>query len=88
MHGRAAHAGLEPQKGINAAVEAAHQVLTLANLGAPTGSVDAGRGGLGLATVTPTLLSAGSARNTVPALARCRWTCACRPGHRRTGSTS
>ncbi|MFJ5849188.1 M20 family metallopeptidase [Streptomyces sp. NPDC092903] len=78
VHGRAAHAGLEPQKGINAAVEAAHQVLSIAGLGAAMGGV--GRTGpvpgdgtdsvLGSATVTPTLLSAGSARNTVPALAR------------------
>ncbi|WP_407566664.1 M20 family metallopeptidase [Streptomyces sp. 184] len=80
VHGRAAHAGLEPQKGINAAVEAAHQVLSIAGLGAGLGAgVGAGVGavegadpllGLGPATVTPTLLSAGSARNTVPALAR------------------
>ncbi|MET9505544.1 M20 family metallopeptidase [Streptomyces sp. NPDC006259] len=81
VHGRAAHAGLEPHQGVNAAVEAAHQVLSLAAWGAATGAgdagtaVDAGPAGaapavLGAATVTPTLLSAGSAPNTVPALAR------------------
>jgi glutamate carboxypeptidase len=69
VHGRAAHAGLEPQRGVNAAVEAAHQVLSIAGLGASLGA-GGGHSVLGPATVTPTLLSAGSARNTVPALAR------------------
>lgn len=76
VHGRSAHAGLEPQKGVNAAVEAAHQVLSIAELGASTETVvtfaaDGGAGSLPSGvTVTPTLLSAGSSRNTVPALAR------------------
>lgn len=70
LHGRAAHAGQEPQKGINAAIEAAHQVLSIAGLGAAMGAVGGTESVLGSATVTPTLLSAGSARNTVPALAR------------------
>ncbi|USQ89654.1 M20 family metallopeptidase [Streptomyces phaeoluteigriseus] len=76
VHGRAAHAGLEPHKGINAAVEAAHQVLSIAGLGATvtagaaTDADGAAHPALGAATVTPTLLSAGSTRNTVPALAR------------------
>lgn len=70
VHGRAAHAGQEPQKGVNAAVEAAHQVLSIAGLGDSMGAVGVARSLLGFATVTPTLLSAGSARNTVPALAR------------------
>ncbi|WP_327238459.1 M20 family metallopeptidase [Streptomyces sp. NBC_01317] len=69
VHGRAAHAGQEPHKGVNAAIEAAHQVLSIAGLGAAMGAVGADSV-LGPATVTPTLLSAGSARNTVPALAR------------------
>jgi glutamate carboxypeptidase len=34
VHGRAAHAGLDPAKGVNATVEAAHQVLALAGLSA------------------------------------------------------
>ncbi|KAA9163695.1 M20 family metallopeptidase [Amycolatopsis acidicola] len=55
--GRAAHAGLEPERGVNATIELAHQVLAVARLG------DAARG----TTVTPTLLSAGTTTNTVPA---------------------
>ncbi|MFF3503775.1 M20/M25/M40 family metallo-hydrolase [Streptomyces sp. NPDC003247] len=69
VHGRAAHAGQEPDKGVNAAVEAAHQVLALTELGSAVGAA-ATHPVLGAATVTPTLLSAGSSRNTVPALAR------------------
>lgn len=57
--GRAAHAGLEPHRGINATVEAAHQVLAAAELARP----DAGT------TVTPTVVSAGTTVNTVPASA-------------------
>ena len=34
--GRAAHAGLEPEKGVNALVEAAHQVLAITTLADPT----------------------------------------------------
>ncbi|WP_407935711.1 M20 family metallopeptidase [Jatrophihabitans cynanchi] len=58
--GRAAHAGLEPQRGISASVEAAHQILAVCGLGDPA---------LG-STVTPTLLSAGTTTNTVPAAGR------------------
>ncbi|QDY81222.1 M20 family metallopeptidase [Streptomyces qinzhouensis] len=65
--GRAAHAGLEPHRGINASVEAAHQVLALAGIGAAARDGDPLLGGV---TVTPTLLSAGSSANTVPARAR------------------
>jgi glutamate carboxypeptidase len=54
--GRAAHAGLEPDKGINATVEVAHQVLRIAALSDAT---------LGT-SVTPTVLSGGSSMNTVP----------------------
>lgn len=60
VHGRAAHAGLEPEKGANAAIELAHQVGALTAVENPH---------LGT-TVTPTLLSAGTTSNTVPALAR------------------
>jgi hypothetical protein len=56
--GRAAHAGLEPERGVNATVELAHQVLAVAGLGDPA------RG----TSVTPTALSAGTTSNTVPAL--------------------
>jgi glutamate carboxypeptidase len=55
--GRAAHAGLEPERGVNATVELAHQVLRVAGL------ADAALG----TTVTPTALSAGTVSNTVPA---------------------
>jgi glutamate carboxypeptidase len=60
VRGRAAHAGLEPEKGVNALVELAHQVLALERLGRPE---------LGT-TVTPTLAAAGTTQNTVPAAAR------------------
>lgn len=60
VHGRAAHAGLEPEKGVNAAVELAHQVLALLE------AADVGAG----TTVTPTVVAAGTTTNTVPALAR------------------
>ncbi|MEU1540946.1 M20 family metallopeptidase [Actinacidiphila glaucinigra] len=57
--GRASHAGLEPEAGVNALVEAAHQVLAVAALGRP----EAGT------TVTPTEASAGTVDNVVPARA-------------------
>ncbi|MEV4254730.1 M20/M25/M40 family metallo-hydrolase [Spirillospora sp. NPDC049652] len=53
--GRAAHAGLDPEKGVNAALEAAHQLVAVAALGG------------GGTTVTPTTLRAGTTVNTVPA---------------------
>jgi glutamate carboxypeptidase len=55
--GRASHAGLEPAAGVNALVEAAHQVLDIAALGRP---------GIGT-TVTPTVAAAGTLDNVVPA---------------------
>ena len=55
--GRAAHAGLEPERGVNATVELAHQVLAVAGL------ADTALG----TTVTPTALSSGTVANTVPA---------------------
>ncbi len=55
--GRAAHAGLEPERGLNATVELAHQVLAICDLAdAPGGT-----------SVTPTVASAGTTTNTVPA---------------------
>jgi glutamate carboxypeptidase len=54
--GRAAHAGLEPETGVNATIEAARQVVTLAEL------ADPGQG----TTVTPTVLAGGTASNAVP----------------------
>lgn len=59
VHGRAAHAGLEPEKGVNAGVELAHQILAIQKLANPE---------LGT-SVTPTTISAGTTSNTVPALA-------------------
>lgn len=59
IEGRAAHAGLEPERGVNALTELSHQVLRLADLADP---------GLGT-TVTPTTATAGSTVNTVPATA-------------------
>ncbi|KPI06791.1 Glutamate carboxypeptidase [Actinobacteria bacterium OV450] len=55
--GRASHAGLEPEAGVNALIEAAHQVLDVAALSRP----EAGT------TVTPTVASAGTLDNVVPA---------------------
>ncbi|HZT64346.1 MAG TPA: M20/M25/M40 family metallo-hydrolase [Acidimicrobiales bacterium] len=54
--GRAAHAGLEPERGVNATIEVAHQALAAADLADPA------RG----TTVTPTVLTAGTTINTVP----------------------
>ena len=54
--GRAAHAGLDPDRGANACLGLAHAVLAIADL------ADAGRG----TTVTPTVASAGTTANTVP----------------------
>jgi glutamate carboxypeptidase len=55
--GRAAHTGLDPQNGINAAVELAHQTIAVSHLGG------------GNTTVIPTVLTAGTTANTVPASA-------------------
>lgn len=55
--GRASHAGLEPEAGVNALVEAAHQVLRIAAMGRPEVGT----------TVTPTVASAGTQSNVVPA---------------------
>ena len=58
--GRASHAGLEPEKGINALIELAAQVQTIAAIAQPE---------LGT-TVTPTIASAGTTENVVPAAAQ------------------
>ena len=57
--GKASHAGLEPEKGINATVEVAHVVIAVSNLA----NVEFGT------TVVPTTLAAGNSTNTVPDLA-------------------
>ncbi|MFI6889687.1 M20 family metallopeptidase [Streptosporangium canum] len=68
VHGRAAHAGLEPERGANAAIELAHQILAVAGI-ADQVNGGAAPDGLGPTTVTPTVLSGGTTTNTVPALA-------------------
>ena len=60
VHGKAAHAGLEPEKGINAGLELAHQMQVIAGFANP----EAGT------TVTPTVFSGGTTTNTVPAHAK------------------
>src|SRR5664279_508567 len=57
--GRAAHAGAEPEKGVNSSVELAHLILAVSTLGDPA---------LGT-SVTPTVAGAGTTTNTVPAAA-------------------
>lgn len=59
VEGRAAHAGVEPEKGVNAIVEAAHQVLALQSLARPH---------LGT-TINAGLIRGGSTTNVVPARA-------------------
>lgn len=59
IHGKASHAGLEPEKGINATTEIAHVILALEALENPEHGT----------TVVPTLLRAGTTINTVPDLA-------------------
>ncbi|WP_245674646.1 M20/M25/M40 family metallo-hydrolase [Herbidospora cretacea] len=55
--GRAAHAGLEPEKGVNATLELARLALATAELARPAAGT----------TVTPTVVTAGTTVNTVPA---------------------
>ncbi|MEU7884337.1 M20/M25/M40 family metallo-hydrolase [Microbispora bryophytorum] len=66
VHGRAAHAGLEPERGANAGIELAHQVLAIAGIAARVESSSRA----GATSVTPTMLTAGTSTNTVPARGR------------------
>jgi glutamate carboxypeptidase len=71
IHGRAAHQGVEPEAGINAVVEASHQVLRLLELE----DTEAGT------TVGPNVFNGGTASNMVPDRAEIRvdvraWTAA------------
>ena len=59
LHGRASHAGLEPEKGINATTLIAEIVLEVAKLANPEFGT----------TVVPTVMNSGTTTNTVPALA-------------------
>lgn len=60
VRGKASHAGLEPEKGINSLVAAAELIPVVATIGDPS------RG----TTVTPTVARAGTADNVVPAETR------------------
>lgn len=62
VHGRAAHAGLEPEKGINSLVAAAELITRIASFGDPEKGT----------TVTPTVATSGTADNVVPALTKVR----------------
>jgi glutamate carboxypeptidase len=59
IHGKASHAGLEPEKGVNATTEMAHAVLAITAMQNPEHGT----------TVVPTTLRAGNTTNTVPDLA-------------------
>lgn len=59
VHGRAAHAGVEPHLGVNATIEVAHQVLAVQPLASAAHET----------SVTPTVVASGTTSNTVPALA-------------------
>ena len=56
VHGVASHAGLEPEKGVNATTEIAHIILKLASLENKEHGT----------TVVPTVLHSGNTTNTVP----------------------
>lgn len=56
VRGRASHAGLEPEKGVNATTEIAHIVLKLSKLESAVHGT----------TVVPTVLRSGNTTNTVP----------------------
>ncbi len=60
VHGRASHAGLEPEKGINATSEMAHLIIEIEKLANPEFQT----------TAVPTVLASGTTTNTVPALSR------------------
>ena len=60
VEGRAAHAGVDPEHGVNATIELAHLALELAGLA----DVELGT------TVTPTVAASGTTANTIPDAAR------------------
>ena len=60
VQGRAAHAGLDPEKGVSAVLELARQTVRLTNLNAPAAGT----------TVTVTVVQGGTHSNVVPAEAR------------------
>lgn len=58
VFGKAAHAGLEPEKGVNSLLAAAELIGRIATFGDPAHGT----------TVTPTMASSGTADNVIPAL--------------------
>lgn len=58
IRGKAAHAGLEPEKGINSLIAAAELIAQITTFGDPAHGT----------TVTPTMASSGTADNVIPAL--------------------
>lgn len=62
-HGRSAHAGVEPEKGVNAITEIAHQILQFSSL-------NGWREGI---TVNPGLISGGTSLNVVPDFAQVKF---------------
>ena len=60
MTGKASHAGLEPEKGINATTELAKLVMQISALEDPKFGT----------TAVPTVMQSGTTTNTVPALAK------------------
>lgn len=60
VEGRAAHAGLEPEKGVSAALELAKQTIRLHEMSDPASGT----------TVTVNVVSAGTHSNVIPAMAR------------------
>jgi len=59
IHGKASHAGLEPEKGVNSTIEISHAVIAVAALENKEHGT----------TVVPTMLRSGNTTNTVPDLA-------------------
>ena len=59
VRGRAAHAGLDPEKGVNAVLELARQTVRLHEMNDPANGTN----------VTATIFNGGTASNVVPALA-------------------
>lgn len=60
IEGRAAHTGLEPERGVNAVVELAHQIQAVVELADPVAGT----------SVVPSVISGGTTTNTVAAQAQ------------------
>ena len=66
--GRSAHAGIDPEKGVNAVHELALQIERLMQMNDPRRGI----------TVQPTIVNGGTVTNVVPEHARAPWTFAIR----------